>query len=149
MRKQNLKLRSFVTIAMLSSISFVLMLLNFPLPWFPVFLQIDFSDVPALIATVTMGPAAGILVEFMKNMLDWIFSGAPTGVPVGHMANFVTGILFILPVYYIYKKFSSVTGLLTGLAIGTITMSVGMSVLNYFAFLPMYTYFLGWGSFDM
>lgn len=149
MRKQNLKLRSFVTIAMLSSISFVLMLLNFPLPWFPVFLQIDFSDVPALIATIIMGPAAGILIELMKNILDWIFSGTPTGVPVGHIANFITGILFILPVYYIYKKFNSVPGLLSGLAIGTITMSVGMSVLNYFAFLPMYTYFLGWGTFDM
>ena len=149
MRKQNLKLRSFVTIAMLSSISFVLMLLNFPLPWFPMFLQIDFSDVPALIAAITMGPVAGILVELVKNILDWIFSGAPTGVPVGHMANFVTGILFVLPVYYIYKKFSSITGLIVGLTVGTITMSVGMSVLNYFAFLPMYTYFLGWDSFDM
>lgn len=149
MRKQNLKLRSFVTIAMLSSISFVLMLLNFPLPWFPAFLQIDFSDVPALIATITMGPAAGILVEFLKNILDWVFSGAPTGVPVGHMANFMTGLLFILPVYYIYKKFSSVSGLTVGLAIGTVTMAVGMSVLNYFVFLPMYTYFLGLGSFNM
>ncbi|BDH61356.1 riboflavin transporter FmnP [Lysinibacillus sp. PLM2] len=149
MRKQNMKLRSFVTIAMLSSISFLLMLLNFPLPWFPVFLQIDFSDVPALIAAITMGPVAGILVELVKNILDWIFSGAPTGVPVGHMANFATGILFILPAYYIYKKFSTLKGLAVGLVVGTIIMSVGMSVLNYFAFLPMYTYLLGWGTFDM
>ncbi|KGR90378.1 riboflavin transporter FmnP [Ureibacillus massiliensis 4400831 = CIP 108448 = CCUG 49529] len=149
MRKQNLKLRSFVTIAMLSSISFLLMLLNFPLPWFPTFLQIDFSDVPALIAAITMGPVAGILVELVKNILDWIFSGAPTGVPVGHMANFATGILFILPAYYIYKKFNTLKGLAVGLVIGTIIMSVGMSVLNYFAFLPMYTYLLGWGTFDM
>ena len=66
---------------------------------------------PALIAAITMGPVAGILVELMKNILDWIFSGAPTGVPVGHMANFATGILFILPAYYIYKKFTSVKGL--------------------------------------
>ncbi|PKC52485.1 hypothetical protein RhiirA1_481394 [Rhizophagus irregularis] len=86
---------------MLSSISFLLMLLNFPLPWFPTFLQIDFSDVPALIAAITMGPVAGILVELVKNILDWIFSGAPTGVPVGHMANFATGILFILPANFI------------------------------------------------
>ncbi|MEL3960722.1 ECF transporter S component [Lysinibacillus endophyticus] len=149
MKHQKLKLRSFVTIAMLSSISFILMLLNFPLPWFPVFLQIDFSDVPALIAAITMGPLAGILVELFKNILDWIFSGAPTGVPVGHMANFVTGILFILPVYYIYKKLPTIKGLTFGLVVGTITMSVGMSLLNYVAFLPMYSYFLGWGSFDM
>lgn len=149
MVNQKLKLRSFVTIAMLSSISFILMMLNFPLPWFPVFLQIDFSDVPALIATITMGPVAGILVELFKNILDWIFSGTPTGVPVGHMANFATGLLFILPVYYIYKKLPTIKGLSLGLIVGTVIMSVGMSLLNYVAFLPMYTYFLGWGTFDM
>jgi len=134
---------------MLSSISFIFMLLNFPLPGFQSFLQIDFSDVPALIAAITMGPVAGILVELFKNILDWIFSGTPTGVPVGHMANFATGLLFILPVYYIYKKFPTIKGLSIGLVAGTVIMSVGMSLLNYVAFLPMYSYFLGWGEIDM
>ncbi|AWE06893.1 riboflavin transporter FmnP [Lysinibacillus sp. 2017] len=149
MKKQTLKLRSFVTVGMLSGISFILMLLNFPLPWFPAFLQIDFSDVPALIAAITMGPVAGILVELIKNVLDWVYTGAPEGIPVGHMANFVTGVLFIFPAYYIYKKFPSVKGLMTGLVISTIVMSVGMAVLNYIAFLPMYTYLLGMPQFDM
>lgn len=149
MRTQSLKLRSFVTIAMLSSISFILMFLNFPLPWFPAYLEIDFSDVPALIGTITMGPIAGILIELFKNIFDWIAKGAETGVPVGHMANFVTGLLFIFPVYFIYKKFTSIKGLLVGLVVGTVVMSAGMSLLNYAVFLPMYTYFLGWGSFDM
>lgn len=143
MQKRSLKLRSFVTIAMLSGVSFVLMLLNFPLPWFPVFLQIDFSDVPALIAAITMGPVAGILVELVKNVLDWIYTGAPEGIPVGHMANFATGVLFILPAYYIYKNFPSAKGLMTGLVVSTVVMSLGMAALNYVAFLPLYTYLLG------
>lgn len=147
--KNRLKLRSFVTIAMLSSISFILMFLNFPLPYFPVFLEIDFSDVPALIAAIIMGPVAGILVELIKNILNWLFMGAPTGVPVGHMANFATGLLFILPVYYIYKRMSNLKGLSLGLVAGTFSMAIGMSILNYVAFLPMYTYFLGMGTFDM
>lgn len=142
MTKTNKRLRAFVTIAMLSSISFILMLFNFPLPWFPAFLQIDFSDIPALIAAITMGPVAGILVELMKNILDWIFSGSPTGMPVGHMANFATGILFIMPVYYIYKKLPSAKGLFFGLVVGSLIMSVGMAFLNYVAFLPMYGYFM-------
>ena len=149
MSKQNKRLRIFVTIAMLSSISFVLMLFNFPLPWFPAFLQIDFSDVPALIATLTMGPVAGIVVELIKNILDWIYSGSPTGMPVGHIANFTTGILFILPVYFIYKKIPSATGLIVGLVTGTVVMSVGMAFLNYVAFLPMYGYFMNFYVDDM
>ena len=53
-----------------------LMLLNFPLPPFPNFLFIDFSDIPALIAALIFGPVAGILVEFFKNGLDYIMTGS-------------------------------------------------------------------------
>ncbi|MFF2752658.1 ECF transporter S component [Psychrobacillus sp. NPDC058041] len=136
------KTRMLIAIAMLSSVSFVLMLLAFPLPVLPAYLKVDFSDIPALIAAITMGPIAGILVAFLKNVLDWLFSGSPTGVPVGHMANFVTSILFLTPVYVIYRKASSSKGIMYGLASGTISMAMGMSVLNYFVFLPMYSYFL-------
>ncbi len=131
-----------VTIGMLSSISFVLMIFNFPLPPFPAFLEVDFSDIPALLATITMGPVAGITVEVIKNVLDWFYKGSPTGVPVGHLANITTGILFIMPVYFVYKRLTTTKGLSTGLVVGTISMAIGMSVLNYFLFMPMYSYFL-------
>lgn len=143
MEKQRKRTKYFVTIGMLSSIGFLLHLLNFPIPPFPAFLKVDFSDMPALLAVITMGPAAGILVELFKNVLDWLFTGTETGVPVGHIANFTTGILFIMPVYMVFNRFKSVRGLITGLIAGTLVMAVGMSFLNYAVFLPMYTYFLG------
>lgn len=142
MGKKNLNLRRFVTIAMLGALSFVIMLLNFPLPGFPSFLKIDFSDVPALVATITMGPLAGILVELLKNVLEWIYVGSPTGVPVGQMANFSTGVLFILPVYYVYNRFHSTKGLILGLIASTLSMTIGMAILNFIAFIPMYAYFM-------
>lgn len=143
MEKQRKRTKYFVTIGMLSSIGFLLHLLNFPIPPFPAFLKVDFSDMPALLAVITMGPAAGILVELFKNVLDWLFTGTETGVPVGHIANFTTGVLFIMPVYMVFNRFKSVSGLITGLIAGTLVMAVGMSFLNYAVFLPMYTYFLG------
>lgn len=144
MQKTSLKLRSYVTIAMLGSIASVLLMLNFPIPaLFPVFLEVDFSDVPALIAALTMGPVAGILVELIKNVLNWVMMGAPTGMPIGQMANFATGVLFILPVYYVFKKMPSAKGLVIGLVAGTVSMAVGMAVLNYIAFIPMYAHFMG------
>lgn len=91
---------------------------------------------------MTMGPIAGIAVELIKNILHWFLSGSPTGVPVGEIANFATGLLFILPIYYIFTKFKSTKGLLGGFIAGTVSMAIGMSLLNYFIFLPMYTYFL-------
>ncbi|WP_102692545.1 ECF transporter S component [Rummeliibacillus pycnus] len=139
---KNTKLQKMVSIGMLSSISFVLMIFNFPLPAFPSYLEVDFSDVPALIAAITMGPIAAIVVEFIKNILNWFYVGSPTGVPVGQIANFTTSILFIMPVYFVYKRLSTAKGLTTGLVMGTLTMAIGMSVLNYYLFMPMYNYFL-------
>ncbi|KAF0816973.1 MULTISPECIES: ECF transporter S component [unclassified Cytobacillus] len=140
MKKLNIK--SMVAIGMLSSISYVLMLLNFPIPPFPQFLMIDFSDIPALIAALIFGPAAGILVELIKNILDYFMTGSATGVPVGHIANFAAGILFVLPTYYVYSKLKTKKGMTFGLVIGTMVMAVIMSVLNYLVILPAYTFFL-------
>jgi riboflavin transporter len=140
MKKMNT--RMFVTVGMLSAISYVLMLFNFPIPPFPKFLMIDFSDVPALIAMVTLGPLAGILVELFKNVIDYVLTGSDTGVPIGHAANFVAGVLLILPTHFIYSRFQSKKGLLIGLITGTFVMSISMGILNYFVFLPAYKYFM-------
>ena len=131
-----------VIIAMLGSVGTILMQLNFPLPAIPGFLKFDFAEIPAVLAILTMGPVAGITVELIKNVLHWFLSGSPTGVPVGELANFTTGLLFILPIYYVFNKFRTTKGLTTGLIAGTVSMAVGMSLLNYVVFLPMYTYFL-------
>ncbi|PEA02507.1 ECF transporter S component [Bacillus cereus] len=139
---KNIKLQKIIIVGMLSAISAILMLFDFPIPPFPIFLEIDFSDVAALIAAVTMGPVAGIGVEFFKNVLNSFLEGSPTGVPVGQISNFVTGVLFIMPVYYLHQRLKSRKGLIMGLIVGTITMAIGMSLLNYFVFMPMYNYFL-------
>lgn len=140
MKKLNIK--ALVSIGMLGSISYILMLLNFPIPPFPQFLMIDFSDIPALIAALIFGPAAGILVELIKNSLDYFMTGSATGVPVGHIANFAAGILFVLPTYYVYNKLKTKKGMTFGLFAGTMIMAVMMSLLNYLIILPAYTFFL-------
>lgn len=142
-KMKNTKVKVMVSIAMLSSIAYLLMLLNFPLPPFQGFLLVDFSDIPGLIAALVFGPVAGILVELFKNLLDFVMKGSPTGIPVGHIANFAAGTLFILPTYYIYNRLKTKKGMTLALIVGTITMAVMMSVLNYFFILPAYTTLMG------
>lgn len=142
-KKQKLNVKAFVSIGMLSSIAFLLMLLNFPLPLLPNFLLVDFSDIPVLIATLIFGPIAGVLVELLKNVLHYFLTGSATGVPVGQIANFIAGVVFILPTYYIYTKLNSRKGMTVGLIVGTLAMGIMMSILNYFVILPAYTFFLG------
>lgn len=141
--KKRYSVPKLVGVAMLSSVAYVLMLLNFPIPPFPSFLMIDFSEVPALLAAIIFGPMAGVLVEFFKNVLDYFFTGSATGVPVGHASNFVAGLLFVLPTAWFYNKLKSKKGLTAGLIVATFVMAISMSLLNYYVFLPAYTLFLG------
>ena len=136
------KLTKTITFALLGAISMVLMLLNFPLPSLPSYLKIDFSEIPVLIAALLFSPLAGVAVEAIKNLLYLIFTGA--GDPVGVAANFLAGMLFVMPVAYFYHKFKAgKKTLISGLVTGTVAMAVGMSVLNYFIVLPLYSIFLG------
>ncbi len=139
---QSSKLFKLIILALFGSISMVLMLVNFPLPMLPPYLKIDFSEIPALIAAILFTPVAGIVVEGLKNTLYLIYTGAAD--PVGVVANFTAGVLFIVPVAMVYHKFKSTKSLVSGLVIGSIIMTVAMSVLNYFLILPAYSWFMGW-----
>ncbi|QXE00771.1 ECF transporter S component [Terribacillus sp. DMT04] len=143
MRSSNLT--KTITIALMGAISMVLMLLNFPLPMLPAYLKIDFSEVPVLLAALLFSPMAGVAVEAIKNLLYLIFTGA--GDPVGVVANFLAGMMFVLPVAYFYHTFkASKRTLVSGLATGTVVMAIGMGLLNYFVVLPLYIMFAGYPS---
>lgn len=139
---QSSKLLKLIILALLGSISLVLFFLNFPLPFLPAYLKIDFSEVPALMAGLIFSPVAGVIVVAIKNVLYLLVSGA--GDPIGVAANFLAGLMFVVPVSMLYHKFKGVKSVVSGLVTGTIIMAVGMSVLNYFFVLPAYAWFMGW-----
>src|SRR5699024_10978690 len=118
-----------------------LFFISFPLPMLPPYLKVDFSDIPALIAGIIFSPIAGVLVILVKNGLYFVISWATD--PVGVVANFLAGSVFIFPVAYCYHKMKSVKGVLLGLLLGTLAMTIVMSVLNYLFILPAYAVFLG------
>ncbi|ASN04905.1 ECF transporter S component [Virgibacillus necropolis] len=138
------RLLKLIILALFGTISLLLFFLNFPLPFLPPYLKIDFSEVPALIAALIFSPLAGVLVEAIKNMLYLIVSGA--GDPIGVTSNFLAGVMFIVPVSMLYHKYKGMKSIVSGLVTGTIIMAIGMSVLNYLVILPLYALFMGWGD---
>ncbi|WP_176555892.1 ECF transporter S component [Virgibacillus ndiopensis] len=143
MKKTNMqssKLFKLIVLALMGTISLLLFLLNFPvLPGFG-YLKIDFSDIPALIAALIFSPLAGVIVEAIKNVLYLAIGG---GEPVGVTSNFLAGVMFIIPVAVLYHKYKSVKSIVLGLVVGTVIMTIGMSILNYLVFLPIYAWFMG------
>ena len=76
--------------AMLSTVAFLLMFIEFPLPMLiPSFVKMDFSELPALIAAFSMGPVSGVVVCFIKNLVNLTMS--TTG-GAGELCNFLMGV---------------------------------------------------------
>ncbi len=138
--KQKFKTEVITRIALMSVISYLLILMNVPLPMFPTFLKIDLSDVPSLLTAISMGPAAGMLVQLIKNLLH-SFSTSTGG--VGEIANFAMGTALILPLSLIYKNKKDNIGYVVGAIIGIITMTVCAILMNIYILFPLYGKVMG------
>jgi len=134
------RLLKLILLALLGTISLLLIFLDFPLPFLPSYLKIDFSEVPALMAALIFSPVAGIIVEAIKNLL---YLAIGSGEPVGVAANFIAGVVFIVPAAFLYHKYKGVKSIVSGLVVGTILMAISMSILNYLIILPAYAWFMG------
>ena len=129
--------RKIAIIGVFSAISFVLMLFEFPLPFAPSFYKFDFSDIPALIGGFAAGPMVGVMIEFIKVVLNILIQG-PTPGFVGEIANFVVGSAFIIPATVIYRFRKSRKSALISCIAGTLMITLAGTTLNAFFLLPAY-----------
>lgn len=136
--KQMQRTRRMVIIAMLSAISVVLMLFEFPLPFLPPFYKIDASELPIIIGAFTLGPVAGVLIEFIKVMLNLLMDGTTTAF-VGEFANFLIGCSFVVPASIVYYFKKTKKNAVIGLILGIITCTVAGCLLNAYLLLPAYS----------
>ena len=62
--------RKLTVTAMLSTIAFILMYIEFPIPaLIPSFVKLDISDLPELLAAFSLGPVYGVVVSLLKLSL--------------------------------------------------------------------------------
>jgi len=133
------KIRKITMTGMLSAIAAILMVLEFSVPLIPSFIKMDFSELPALIATFSLGPLSGVSVCFIKNLIHLLFT---TSGGVGELSNFILGVCFVLPAGLIYEKMKSKKGALIGSLVGAATMAIVSLFSNYYIVYPIYTAFM-------
>lgn len=138
---KDMKTKTLTKIGILGAVSFILMMIEFPLPFAPAFYKLDFSEVAVLMGGFALGPVAAVWIEALKVTLNLLFQGSITA-GVGEIANFLIGISFVVPASMIYTKHKTKKNAMKGLIHGTIWMAVMGFVLNYFVLLPAYSYFL-------
>lgn len=135
LKKSVLTTRQLVAVALLSTIAFILQNFEMPIAIFPGFLQIELSDIPAVIGAVMLGPVSGVFVEAVKNILH--LTRTTTG-GVGELANFIVGVALVVPMGYFCKNEKTMKKFVIGSIAGIIVMAISAAIMNAFVLLPFY-----------
>ena len=138
---KNEKIRALAVSSIMGAIGFILMLLEFPLPFIiPSFIKFDFSDFPALVTAFAIGPFYGVLVSLIKNLLH-LFVTSSAG--VGELSNFMLGAVFCFVAGLVYKSDKNRMSAFIGCLTGSVAMGILSVVFNYFVVYPFYVSFFG------
>ena len=124
----------------LSAISTILYLpmFSFPLPFlFPGFLEIQFSNLPAIIAGFASGPIAGCIIIVVKTILKLFITGSSTSY-VGELADLIIGLLVVLTTSLIYQKKKTKKQALISLGCGSLVWVMSGVLANWLILVPFY-----------
>lgn len=136
-KKSVFDVRKLVYTAVMAALSVVLSeVLSFKVPFMPSFITFDFSDVPALLAALTMGPVSGVAVALIKN-LEGLFTSMTGG--VGELSNFILCVCLVLPAGLIANKSAKYSHVIPACLCGAAVMAGVSLVSNYFVVYPIYT----------
>lgn len=125
-------------IAILAAIGLLLTFIETPIAaLFPTFLKYDPSEIPAMLATFSLGPVGGLATEFLKSFL-FLFSPKNTTGWVGTLAMFLAGASYVVVAGAIYQRMKTRIGAVLGLAAGSIAQTLVMSAANLFFLLALW-----------
>lgn len=134
--------RELTVTAMLAAVATVLMFLDFSVPMFiPGFVKMDVSELPALLASFSLGPVYGVGVCLIKNLFNMIFHGSTGG--VGELCNFLMGAALAASAGLVYKYHKSRRGAIIASLAGAAAMAVVSVPVNYFISYPLYSKMFG------
>ena len=140
--KSAIPVRAITVTAMLSAVACVLNIFDFPIPFLiPVFVKMDVSDLPELLAAVSLGPWYGVAVTLLKNLIKLVIKGTSTAY-AGELCNFILGASFSFTAGLIYHHKKSRKTALIGALAGAVVMALLSIPCNYYISYPVYTKFM-------
>lgn len=123
----------------LSFISFVLAMIEFPVPFSPSFARMDLSDFSSFIGALVYGPFVGVGIELIKNALH-VLSTSTAG--IGELANFIISTSFVASALMIYQLGQSPKMATIACLVGSLVMASVATVVNYYLLLPLFEGFM-------
>lgn len=130
--------RKMVIIGMMTALATIVYYLDFPVPFMPGFIKLDFSNVISLLTGFALGPVEGVIVCLIKNLIHLLIKGIDTTMGIGDIFDFVTSATFVLVAALIYKKNKTKKGAVIATLVGMLAFTVISLPLNYFIVYPIY-----------
>lgn len=121
--------KTLVSLAMLTAVAYVVMLLSKMLPSVNGFLDFDFKDVVICIGGFVFGPLQAAIISIVVAVIEML-TISTTG-PIGCIMNILATASFCCTAAFIYKKIHTKTGAVIGLSSGVIALTVVMILWNY------------------
>ncbi|MDD2261500.1 MAG: ECF transporter S component [Clostridia bacterium] len=129
--------KNMAKMGILGAVAGLLMLLEIPLPFAPSFYEVDLSEVAVLLGAFSMGPVAGVIIEAIKILINFVITGTATA-GVGELANFIVGCCLVVPAAIIYNKNKRIKNAIVGILVGIFAMTLVGAILNYYILIPVY-----------
>ena len=95
------------------------MMFRFPIPFMPPFLSFDLAAIPELIGAFALGPVAGVLIVFIRVMVQMVISGS-NSMFTGELQSFLLGVALVLPASLLYRHKKTRKEALLGMTAGTL-----------------------------
>lgn len=127
--KSKFDTKTITSVAMLTGIAYIVMLLSKMLPSVNGFLDFDFKDVVICIGGFIFGPMTAAIISVLVAFIEMITISS-TG-PIGFIMNVLATASFCCTASYIYKRRHTKTGAIEGLGLGVVCLVVVMLLWNY------------------
>ena len=129
------KIKKLVTLAMLTAVTYVVMLLCKSIPDVAGFLQLEVKDTVICIGGFIYGPVSAAVIAVVVAVIEML-TVSGTG-PIGCLMNVIATAVFCCTASFIYKKNHSRNGAVIGLAVATVALTAVMILWNYLI-TPLY-----------
>ena len=135
MNRSRMNIKTMTSLAMLTAISYVVMLLSKMLPQVAGFLQLDLKDTVICIGGFVFGPLAAAIISIVVAIVE-MFTYSDTG-PIGCIMNMLATGAFCCTASFVYKKIHTRKGAVLGLGLGVVVLTAVMLLWNYLI-TPLY-----------
>ena len=133
--RRRTNVRVLTSLAMLTAIAYVVMILSKSLPQVSGFLQLDLKDTIICIGGFVYGPLAAAIISIVVAVVE-MFTYSDTGI-IGCIMNTLATVSFCCTASYVYKKIHTKKGAVIGLSLAVVALVAVMLLWNYLI-TPLY-----------